>query len=497
MTAINEIGHRHQLPASGLKPASEARPLAIRLLVPPAVASLPATQFLASCLVNLLSRQVGSVRHVMIDCSPVSTCILLPHGAGTDDFATDLIALGAWATAGAIPVSTWRAGDAVDLTLALQESTGHTDGAELVAAGAGWRGWVGEAERATTIDVHDASPVGPFMAAALAAGEIFKRSRGITRGRLFEGLGVSLWSSQSAANWNELCDGPPLDQVTFPTALLVGAGAVGQALAYVLASASTAAAALVAIDNDKHDTSNLNRCFLAGASDLTHPKIDVLKRNDGDRFSVTTFNGDWNGFVRGPRPGLDPEIDDQVDAGDFDLVLSCVDRGTSRHQIQSVWPSNILAGRTTNLVAFADVYRSKRGEACLACHNPSERDGERIQSLRFRLRDMSPAERRVFLEQNGVSTEAIEAELTKPTCGSVGEAHINDLALRRAPEFSAGFVSLAAGLMLFSQLSKFAIGPAEVMPGMTSFSFLNGRMDQAELAPDEACELKCGERLRR
>lgn len=213
MTATNEIGHRHQLPASGLKPASEAIPLAIRLLVPPAVSALPATQFLASSLVNLLSRQVGSVRQIMIECPQVPTCILLPHGAGTDDFATDLITLGAWATAGAIPVSVWRAGEAVDLTLVLQESTGHTDGVDLVAAGAGWCGWVGEPEQATTIDLHDASPVGPFMAAALAAGEIFKRSRGITRGRLFDGLGVSLWSSQSAANWNELCDGPPLDQV--------------------------------------------------------------------------------------------------------------------------------------------------------------------------------------------------------------------------------------------------------------------------------------------
>lgn len=491
MTAVNEIGHRHQLPASGVKPASEAVPLVIRLVVPPAVAHLQATQFLGSCLVNLLTRQVGSVRQVMIDCPSVATCIHLPNGPGTGDFAADLLSLGGWATGGAIPITIWEADDAVDLTIVLQDKTDASDDATLVVMGSGWRAWVGLPERAPNIDIHDRSSTGPFMAAALAAGEVFKRSRGIVRGRFFDSLGVSLWSLQTSDDWNALGDGPALEGITFPTAFLVGAGAVGQALAYALASTRVGDALLVPIDNDEHDSSNLNRCFLAGAADLMQPKIGVIKRAANGGLRVTPFNGDWNRFVRGPRPGLAASIDDKIDEGDFELLLSCVDRGTSRHQIQSVWPSAILGGRTINLVAFADYYRNQAGEACLACHNPAEREGDRIQGLRTQLREMSPQERRAFLENSGVSAEAIEAELTKPTCGSVGEAQINQMALKRTPEFSVGFVSLAAGLMLFSQLCRFALGPSNLKPGMTSFSFLNGRMEHAELSPDEACELNC------
>lgn len=494
MNATSDIGHRHSLPASGLKPASEAKALSVRVIVPAENAASPAMQLLASCLINLLARQVGSVREVQIACPPTPTVVALPMPTVSSSLPEALCDLAAWATGGEIPVGpTDKQGEA-DVCIYVGAAPVGAAADAIVTVGRGWRAWVGAPEHAPSVDMSGEGGLGPFMAAALAAGEVFKRSRGLVRGRYFDRCGVSLWTMRAALDWADLEDGAPIASAELPPAELVGAGAVGQALLYALRSCQLADSQFAAIDNDKHDETNLNRCFLAGEEDVEEQKVDAASRASGGGLNVESFFGDWNTFVRGPRPGIAPAIDRAVANLEYPLVLSCVDRGTSRHQIQSVWPTLILAGRTTNLVAFADVYPNEAGAACLACHNPAEQDGARIQQLRAELGAMTPDELRTHLRDMGVEPEAIEAELRRPTCGSVGETQINAIATLRAPEFSVGFVSLAAGVMLAANLVKATCHAAENAPpsGMASFSFLHGRFDHAELSVDNDCALNCG-----
>lgn len=493
MTAPDNIGHRHSLPASGLKPASEATALAVRVVVPADTAQRPAVQLLASCLVNLLARQVGSVREVQIDCPATPTLVPLPMRAASSDFPVALCELGAWATGGEIPVRLANEQAAADIRIYVGAAPAGVATGSIVAVGSGWKAWVGDPAYAPTDDMSGGSSLGPFMAAALAAGEVFKRSRGIVRGRNFDRCGVSLWTMCEALDWADLVDGPPIGGTALPPAELVGAGAVGQALLYTLRACELAGSQFAAIDNDRHDSTNLNRCFLAGGDDLEGRKVDAASRAAGGNLEVDAFFGDWNAFVVGPRPAVALAIDQAVSNLEFPLVLSCVDRGTSRHQIQSVWPTLVLAGRTTNLVAFADVYRNEVGAACLACHNPAEQDGAKIQELRARLGAMTSEDLRTHLQDIGVNPEAIEAELRRPTCGSVGETQINQLAITRPPEFSVGFVSLAAGVMLaanFLKVTSFAELSASPA-GIASFTFLHGRFEHAELSVDHDCGLTC------
>ncbi|MEW6018318.1 MAG: ThiF family adenylyltransferase [Pseudomonadota bacterium] len=493
MNTTSDIGHRHSLPASGLKPASEAKALLVRVIVPAENAASPALQLLASCLINLLARQVGSVREVQIACPATPTVVALPMPTVSSSLPEALCDLGTWATGGEIPVGPADKLAEADVCIYVGTAPVGATADAIVAVGHGWRAWVGAPEHAPSVDMSGEGGLGPFMAAALAAGEVFKRSRGLVRGRYFDRCGVSLWTMRDALDWADLEDGPPIVGTSLPPAELVGAGAVGQALLYALRSCQLADSQFAAIDNDKHDETNLNRCFLAGEEDVDERKVDAASRVSGGGLNVQSFFGDWNAFVRGPRPGIAPVIDRAVADLEYPLVLSCVDRGVSRHQIQSVWPTLILAGRTTNLVAFADVFRNAAGSACLACHNPAEKDGARIQELRAKLGAMSPDDLRTYLRDTGVEPEAIEAELRRPTCGSVGETQINEIATGRQPEFSVGFVSLAAGVMLAANLLRATCYTAASAPpaGMVSFSFLHGRFDHAELSIDHECGLNC------
>ena len=142
-----------------------------------------------------------------------------------------------WAVNGAVSLCIGQTGVA-DFTVFVGEAPKETDqGPGIVAIGNGWNAWLGEISHApANVAPTSSNPLGPFLGAALAAGEVFKRGRGIRRGRFLSSDGFSLWSGASAQHWNDLEDGPELTAATLPPIHLVGAGAVGNALAYVIAN---------------------------------------------------------------------------------------------------------------------------------------------------------------------------------------------------------------------------------------------------------------------
>ncbi len=101
----------------------------------------------------------------------------------------------------------------------------------------------------------------PFLAAALAAGEIFKRSPSLRRGRFLSADGYSLWSGGTSSEWNALVDGPAVSGIRLPPTHVVGAGAVANALGIILANLELSSAYLILIDDDKYGKTNPNRCL--------------------------------------------------------------------------------------------------------------------------------------------------------------------------------------------------------------------------------------------
>jgi hypothetical protein len=75
----------------------------------------------------------------------------------------------------------------------------------------------------------------------------------------------------------------------------------------------------------------------------------------------------------------------------------------------------------------------------------------------------------------------------------MGRAALRDLASTPPEEFSVGFVSLGAGILLAADLFRRVLSerPVEPTSTMTTFNFVNGGFAQAGLAYDPSCQLQC------
>ncbi len=498
MSANDEIANRHLLVSEGIERSSSDRTSTVRIVVGEAWASARAGQLLTSCLVNLLVRQLKLIAKVEISSPPKPSLIQVPGPAVSAQFPDCLGMLGKWAVNGLIDVTTTSTSAHVDHTVlvGLPPAYGaNGSGNVIVAIGDAWRAWVGFPENAPgDVIPASSSPLGPFLAAALAAGEIFKRAHTIRRGAYLSHHGFSLWSGRSSSNWHELDPGPEVSGRSVPPVHVPGSGAVGNALAYLFANLELLNGYLVIIDDDLYDTTNLNRCLLAGWSDLGDPKVQAVARAfDGSTVGVYPFEGRVRDYVVDSRKYLRSDVAKDVDNLYFDIVASCVDRGASRQDVQGLRPRLLLGGSTLNLVARTNIYGMRPGAACLGCYNPAERDAGALLSLVGQLRSMSAEDRAEFLADRGLDPKSVETYLSGAACGSIGETALRDFATRPPPQFSVGFVSLGAGLLLTAALLRHTVfaTSAPVRNDMTSLTFLGGKLLDAGLSADPSCELNC------
>jgi molybdopterin/thiamine biosynthesis adenylyltransferase len=340
------------------------------------------------------------------------------------------------------------------------------------------------------------NPLGPYLAASLLGGEVFKRARGISRGRLVDDLACSLWTGQTG-RWDELGDGPELRGRDLPPLYIIGAGAVGQGLLNLIGAAKFASEYVVTIDDDRHDRTNFNRCFLAGIDDDRHHKVEAVKRFRGfARLAGFEFPGTLADYVSKRRKiGLCDDIAAAEREGKYGIVASCVDKGSSRQDVQGLGPSLIVGGSTLGLAAKANVYNGAAGTPCLGCYNPPEADGARLRRIEQEMRALGRIERRSALEGRVKDIEAVLAYVDSGMrCGMAGEADFRAFATAQTREFSAGFVSMAAAVLMASRLFSqvlFPAGPHASRRKMTSLAFLAGSLEDGALAIDPSCR-RCG-----
>ncbi len=489
------ISDRHLRAVDGLRPADERSSLRIRVLARSAATTV-AGQHLVACLVNLLCRMTDLVAAIEVDLPEVETRVPLPFADLKPDLRQTMVDLARWAVGNEVAIEIEPTDTSADIWLCIGEDVQAPTGIfSLHALANGWRAWVGTPDHLPEAPCSFTShnPLGPFLAATLLVGEVFKRGRGITRGRWVEDIGHSLWTGETAP-WPELEDGPELAGLSLPAFYLIGAGAVGQGVINLVGATGFSSSYVVTIDDDHHDATNLNRCFVAGVGDQGNPKVDavanyrLLAGVDGFEFPGTLAE-----YLRRSKVGLSLALAEQEADDRFDCVLSCVDKGTSRQDVQGLWPRLLMGGSTLGLAAKTNVYDLAAGTACLGCHNPPEDDGERLRQVERQVRNMDAEERRLFLK--GVANiDAVLAYLdSAETCGKAGEADFRAFATERHREFSVSFVSMAAAILLASRLFArllFEGGPNE-LPPMTSIAFLKGSLEHGRISVDCNCR-RCG-----
>ncbi|HLQ15210.1 MAG TPA: E2 ligase fold family C protein [Candidatus Eisenbacteria bacterium] len=119
------------------------------------------------------------------------------------------------------------------------------------------------------------------------------------------------------------------------TAHLIGCGAIGSAVIWVLARAKGLSGTVVVVDGDSCELSNLQRYLLLTQLDDKRPKVDVaVSALEGTRFLVAPHNCEWGEYLQHVRDWR------------FERLLVAVDSVEDRRAIQASLPRWIANGWT-------------------------------------------------------------------------------------------------------------------------------------------------------
>ncbi|MCU7370737.1 hypothetical protein PEC18_07540 [Paucibacter sp. O1-1] len=465
----------------------------VRVMVSAAMASSRGGQHLAWMLVNLLARQFKVVREILLDVPAVPTLdAVAPFGrkATLGESLLECVRL----------VSGQHVGARFDSSSALVDiSLGIGDvpasGAEHWSLYAdGWRYCISTSGSPGSGAPSSGLAIGPYLCAAVAAGEVFKIFRGMKpgKGSSIESHFASAWTQSMGAGWHELEDGPQVHEVgSLPHFYFAGAGAVAQAAAACLIGSGFKGSATV-IDKDALDLSNDNRYVLSNLSNDLADKAELLATHlMAHGFSAKAAPVWWQEFtISHGCWAPDAHVAALEREYKLPIVLSCVDKNLPRHAIQQALPGLIIGGSSDGLTAKASIVHLGLGTACLKCHNPLRSRNEIIRQKADHLRTMAPDARRAYCEANNLDDAIVDRVLGPSECGKLTEADLSRFA-DDAPEMSVGFVSAAAGVLLVSQLVRvLALGPEQALRhgAMVMATFARAGLRPLRVGRDQGCD---------
>ncbi len=453
------------------------------MVAAPGTAHLVAAQHTGWMLVNLLARACGIVGVVRVACPRFVPLVdrVIPLASSGPPLRDALVAGGQ--AIGAVPVEAAdhpEAGDTVIIVGGTYPDADQWPGVRYVS-GQGWWGAV-SSQPLPTSGPPSSLPYGPYIAASLAAAEVFLRAR----------LPVGAYVVVETVGWDCWTQAPtPCPARGAPAALsdlnmsgtaLAGAGAVGTVWIHAIWATPGVHGDVLVADADKAGvtSSNLNRCPLFGTASLGQPKAAEAARICSDATVI------WD-----PRKARFEDLG--ITPG---ILVSAVDTNHGREALQNRYPPRILSASTRDLRAEALRAGPPGKGACLRCYNPPE-PLPADDDLRAQVRAGGAQALRALAERAGVSEAAVHRWLDQPACDEVGDRLL--ATLRRdvpepPPRFAAGFTSVMAGAMLAAETIKLLLGQS-VSPHIpaasnVTFQFLKpaaasnaARM----LAPDPRC----------
>ncbi|MGC3991995.1 MAG: ThiF family adenylyltransferase [Chthoniobacteraceae bacterium] len=233
--------------------------------------------------------------------------------------------------------------------------------------------------------------------------------------------------------------------------LLAGVGAVGCSFLHTLWATPGLSGRLSLLDNDPKglEASNLNRYILFGEASIGLPKASTAAS------LLTSSKIAFEGF--------------DIGIGEFQAVqrpnyiISAVDKNTPRHQIQVRYPARLFSASTSDLRAEVLRCGPPGIGACLACYNKEETViGD--EALRSKMINAPIQELQIQADRLGCTVEMLRKALDQSHCGEVGERVLAELRESSDPhQFSVGFVSVMAGVMLASAYLKDKIPNSTVL----------------------------------
>jgi molybdopterin/thiamine biosynthesis adenylyltransferase len=419
-------------------------------------------------LTNLLARQFAVIHELEITVPPVPLVPGVALFGAEGDLPSTLVQTATLVAGTALLVRRAnRAETFCDVEVMVGRVQPGPAAAHTAALGSEWRVFAGSPLGVPSLIPVGRNPLGPYFAACLAAGETFKRLRGLREGKgcYLEAFSLSLWDCVSAASWEELPDGEWPVPFPVPPCYLIGNGAVAQGLAAALTASGEVRGTVTAVDKEFIDDQNLNRYPLATQPDVGAYKSELTAaRMRSGGLEVVAYRRHWPDYAWDQdRPAQRKEVREKESTYRYPLILSCVDRNDARHAIQKFWPEYLIGGSTSGLALEVTAYDMRSPYECLMCFNPVESGRRTIEEIAAELRQLPREERRARAEACGADWAALEEYLADPRCGHLGAAEIAKFR-DEGVEWSVGFVSVASGTLLAAQFLKYALLGSKAFP---------------------------------
>jgi len=328
----------------------------------------------------------------------------------------------------------------------------------------GWLVRVSSGSKSLASDCYQSNPIAALAAACLGVTEVFKRLIKLSenRGNYFDGLNFSLYSY-------ECCTtdiGPTLPQRLPLDLLIVGVGAIGNGVVYLL-SVLPIVGRIAIVDGQTYQFENLGTCLLIGPGDLNKEKaIFAEKLLAKDGVVVEGFAEDFLTFRKRlgsqtPHPRI---------------VLNGLDNIEARHEVQALWPDLIIDGAIGDFACQVSCHPWGKDVACLKClfQNPAGEFANRIASRLTGLsiersqQALTTVTEQDILLASPEKQNWLKGRLGQQICSVIQEAVIQSISDERQRdrfEPSVPFVACLSASMMVAELVKYTMGlPTKLEP---------------------------------
>jgi hypothetical protein len=333
----------------------------LQIEVASGVAATTAGQRLVTLLVNILARMKGVVREIHLVSRDAA--VLRGTPLRSERLADGLAALVASLNSAD---SEFRA--SLSFRLAANPDVriqigGAPGTAEVVAAADAWRALFGRF--AADADWDCSCPVGPALAAVIAAVEAFKRLVAANDGGAHGQLAPPDFA-YSAVNYRTGTHaeaGPDVPALRLACPAVVGCGAGGSGAVYITAMHPRLSGMIALIEPGFHKLSNLNRYLATTADDVREP-----------RHKLATLVDHLARFAPALALELHARPWEQLDSHPWDTIISAVDTIEARWAIQRrVRDSASIIDLAVDDLLYAGL-RVVPGGRCLFCKHPYDPD---------------------------------------------------------------------------------------------------------------------------
>jgi len=336
----------------------------------------------------------------------------------------------------------------------------------------GWLARISSGGTQLSSQCNQTNPIGALGAASLGVTEVFKRLVNLKpdRGELADGLTFSFFSYQ-AGHENQ---GPELPETIALELMLVGVGAIGNAVVHLLNSLPLNGNVWL-VDRQEFGKENLGTCILIGPDDLNKGKAEFAK----NLLTSSRLNARSVPLpVETLRYSLGTEVPHPR------LVVNALDNIDARHEVQQMWPDMIVDGAIGDFGCEVSLHPWSGDLSCLLCDfQHQDQSAETVQTEQTGLdktrltQPQSPVTLKDVNAARPEKREWLRQRIGNPICSVVSEAVLEMISQDKQEDGfapSSPFVACLSGSMVVAELVRYILGWEPVLQTGYQFDVLFG-----------------------